>query len=116
MPFCSRCGKPNVQDASFCNYCGHQISEQRAPPAYRIVTLRHAYCNGSGRDTEPLIPKTCQTCNGTGKVSLRIAESDRLVTCRICSGSGVDSRTAMRGVECKNCHGTGQVPEKVPTY
>ena len=118
MPFCSGCGKPNVQDAAFCNYCGHSLNnlqrtgEQQAVH-YKIVTLPHKYCKGTGKDTGPLIPIKCRTCDGTGEVSLKIESDARLVTCSLCKGSGVDP-SALLDAECCRCHGTGKVAQKIP--
>ena len=58
----------------------------------------------------------CQTCEGTGKVSLRIDSTETLANCRQCNGTGVDHQTSLIGVECKRCHGTGKILQKVLTY
>jgi len=121
MPFCNRCGKENPPDASFCNRCGFQITNINntygQPTSYQIVELEHMFCGGSGKDTHRvLLPVKCQTCKGTGKVTLRIESTDQLVQCSNCGGSGVDDRSSLIGVECKRCFGTGKVPQKIPTY
>jgi len=55
--------------------------------------------------------KNCHDCNGTG------ARPDtKMVTCRVCGGSGRSQQTMM-GVfsimqECRECHGAGQTPDE----
>lgn len=127
MPFCNNCGKENPQDASFCNYCGNRMGMPQArvevthrfeqAPTYKLVQLRHAYCEGTGTDTHcgPMGIK-CLTCKGTGTVSIRIDSTESLVKCPICRGSRVDDTISMIGVECENCHGTGRIPQKILTY
>jgi DnaJ-class molecular chaperone len=118
MPYCCICGKPNVQDAVFCNYCGNQLNtlqrpRERQAVQYEIITLPHRYCKGTGKDTGPLIPAKCRTCDGTGKVSMKMESDAHLVTCSLCKGSGVDP-SALLSAECPRCRGTGQVSQKIP--
>ena len=127
MPFCNKCGKQNPQDASFCNHCGNQINAPQArlevvqsfeqAPAYQVVQLRHAYCEGTGINYHcgPMGIR-CSTCGGVGALTFRIDSTESLSECPKCRGSGVDNRISMMGLECKRCYGTGRIPQKVLTY
>jgi DnaJ-class molecular chaperone len=127
MPFCNRCGKPNLQDASFCSYCGSQIGMPQArfeatysfetAPTYKVVQLRHEYCEGTGIDFHngPMGIR-CRTCGGEGALSIRIGSADSLSECQECGGSGVNQNISMMGIECKKCHGTGKIAQKILTY
>ena len=126
MPFCPRCGKENPQGALYCSSCGSQLSApttrveithryERAL-TYKVVQVRHAYCDGKGIDYRPSpMGVKCQGCDGTGQVSLKVESTNSLVQCRCCKGTGVDHTVSLMGVECKRCHGTGLVPQKVCT-
>ena len=121
MQFCSKCGKRNPSDVPLCNYCGFQISNYKPnlvqAKEYEVVQLRHEYCDGTGVDHHSsLFGVKCRTCEGTGKVSIRLENKSLLVQCPICKGSGVDRRNSMRGVECKKCYGTGQTIQRFLSY
>jgi DnaJ-class molecular chaperone len=84
-------------------------------PSYKVVQLRHVYCNGSGVDRHSsLMGVNCRTCEGSGSLAIRIESTERLVKCPTCRGLGVDDRTSMMGVECKRCPRNGSNPSKSP--
>ena len=127
MPFCQKCGKQNSPEALYCNSCGNQLNtptkrieithKVESAPTYKMVQLRHAYCDGKGVDRRnSLIGVSCKGCEGSGYVSLNVESSSTLVECRNCDGTGVDHRNSFMGVECKPCHGTGKIPQRIQMF
>lgn len=126
MPFCPKCGNENPQGVVYCNSCGSPLSvpttrveithRYERAQTYKVVHVRHAYCDGNGIDYRPSpMGVKCNGCDGTGQVSLKVESTSSLVECPCCEGTGVDHKVSLIGVECKSCHGIGLVPQRVYT-
>ena len=80
------------------------LRQERAP-ATSFVSVRCAFCKGSGRDPGFKIASKCVACGGRGKVLI----GEPYETCPECEGEGRHPGTA---THCGTCRGKGVVPER----
>ena len=89
-------------------------------PPYKLVNLKHLYCQGTGIDKHrlPQFGERCKTCGGTGSVPVKVENSERLVKCDNpnCKGYGVVYDKSQYGTECPTCRGIGQIKQEIITY
>lgn len=96
-----------------------------------MVTVKCAFCNGTGIDPFGLLSElsTCQVCGGRGEVRIR----GPVTECKICGGTSIEPYTlnrlhcmacggkgVVRTIEpaetCPQCRGTGVFPRRPPMY
>lgn len=128
--FSSIFGGLNIEDlfggSGFSNFGGSGGSgfrgsrrQQRAQPTKGKnveLTLKLSYEEAySGVSKKIKLPfyQNCDVCNGSGS-----NPGSNLVTCNVCGGSGIVEQRKQDGIyinisreNCKNCNGTGKVPE-----
>lgn len=71
-----------------------------------MVSVKCAFCNGTGRDPFGILSplSACQVCGGRGEVRI----SGPVVKCAFCGGSGVQPHTTDR-LHCMACKGKGWI-------
>jgi len=74
------------------------------------VTLRCAFCDGTGKDPFGVMSmkSNSQVCGGKGSVTIR----EPAIVCAFCGGSGVHDEQRLT---CTVCRGKGMVTIKEPT-
>ena len=77
-----------------------------------MVSIKCAFCNGTGRDPFGVLShlSACQVCKGKGEVRIR----GPVVKCAFCGGSGVQPHTTDR-LHCTACKGKGWVTAIEPS-
>lgn len=71
--FCTKCGKPNDDDALFCEYCGAKIEEQVPPEPIPAPAPVQLFCEKCGKLNEPDV-LFCEFCGAKFEEEEAVAE------------------------------------------
>ncbi len=71
--FCTKCGKPNDDDALFCEFCGAKIEEQAPPEPIPAPAPVQLFCEKCGKPNEP-DALFCEFCGAKFEEGEAVAE------------------------------------------